>query len=148
MFSKAQLLLPFLLGLASADSSCSVSDAIAIAKLQTAQFPNNLGLGSSCACTILEALFSTKVLFPGSSEYTAEATHFYDLREDLSPKCIFVPETVNDVAKGVVVLDVCQSQFAIRGGGHMPVSCPRCLGKRTDLELLRLLVLQIPMEAS
>jgi len=63
----------------------------------------------------------TKVIFPGSAAYQAEATNYYDLREDLSPKCIFVPANANDVAKGVVVLEVCKSEFAIRGAGHMPV---------------------------
>jgi hypothetical protein len=72
----------------------------------------------------LTGLFWGKVFYPGSSSYVYEAkTHYYDLREDLAPKCVFVPQTANDVAKGVVVLNVCQSQFAVRGGGHMPVCC-------------------------
>jgi hypothetical protein len=75
-----------------------LNNAIAIAKPQTKQFTNKLG--PSCACTIPAALFSTKVLFPGSTTHTAEAAHLYDLREGLSPKGIFVPGTANDAAKG------------------------------------------------
>jgi hypothetical protein len=85
---------------------------------------NDLELGPDCGCTVLRGIFSefpSKLLFPGKSNYTSEATHYYDLRSDLSPKCIFVPTCANDVAKAVVVLNACQATFAVRGGGHMPV---------------------------
>ncbi|RFU31559.1 hypothetical protein B7463_g4772, partial [Scytalidium lignicola] len=78
--------------------------------------------GSTCACDLLSLVLGKQsVLFPGSTNYTTQATHYYTTRVDLSPKCVFVPNSVNDVAIGVVILDVCQSNFAIRGAGHMPV---------------------------
>jgi len=124
LFSKSLGLLS-LLSFARANTSVSDADRIAITALQATNFGTNLG--STCACTILNSLFRGKVLFPGSAAYTAEATHYWDLRADLSPKCVFVPATARDVAKGVVALDVCKSQFAIRAGGHMPVGSPASL---------------------
>lgn len=98
------------------------SDANLITALKSQNFSTTLG--STCACTILNTIFPghAKVLFPNSTAYTTEATHYWDLRSDLSPSCVFVPASAGDVAKGVVILRTCQSQFAIRGGGHMPVS--------------------------
>ncbi|KAI9055916.1 hypothetical protein LZ554_000852 [Drepanopeziza brunnea f. sp. 'monogermtubi'] len=106
---------------ASADEveSCSASDREAITALGARTFGTSAG--SSCGCHILNTLFAGKVLFPGSSAYKAEATHYWDLRANQAPKCVFVPTTVQDVAKGVFTLEVCQSQFAVRGAGHMPV---------------------------
>jgi len=118
LFSKIVAVL-LSLGLARADDSVSDADRSLITNFWATNLSTSIG--STCACTILSSLFQGKVLSPGSPAYTSEATHFWDLRENLSPKCIFVPATANDVAKGVVILDVCQSQFAVRGGGHMPV---------------------------
>lgn len=104
------------------DASCSDDDASSITELISQIFRNSLG--STCACGILEFILPGQVFLPGATNYTVENTHYWDLREDLSPKCVFVPETAHDVAKGVLVLKSCKSQFAIRGGGHMPVSSP------------------------
>ena len=123
-FSKTLSLLFVLVDLAIAGSSISAVDRAALTTFQATNFGTKLG--STCACTTLKAFFPGKVLSPGSSAYTGEATFYYDLRVDLSPKCIFVPVTANDVAQGVVVLEACQSQFAIRGRGHMPVSISPC----------------------
>lgn len=77
---------------------------------------------TTCACGILEQVVgSNSILFPGSANYTTQNTHYYTTRADLAPACIYVPATVADVAIGVVALDVCQTQFAVRGAGHMVV---------------------------
>jgi hypothetical protein len=78
--------------------------------------------GLECACQLLTDIFPTKVLTTNSSAYEAQATDYWDRRSDLAPGCIFVPDSPNEVAVGVVIFKVCQSQFAVRGGGHMPVS--------------------------
>lgn len=122
LFSKSTLVaLLSAISLARADDSVTDSDISVITDFKQQNFGTTIG--SSCACTILTGLFWGKVFFPGSSNYTYESkTHFYDLREDLAPKCVFVPKTANDIAKAVVVFEVCQSQFAVRGGGHHPVA--------------------------
>ena len=101
--------------------SCSDDEASSINELVSQKFKYSLGL--TCACEILDFLLPGQVFLPGAINYTIENTHYWDLREDLSPKCVFVPETTHDVAKGVLILKSCQSQFAVRGGGHMPVGC-------------------------
>ena len=103
------------------DLSCSDDEAYSINELISQKF--KYSLGPTCACRILDFLLPGQVYLPGAINYTIENTHYWDLREDLSPKCVFVPETTHDVAKGVLILKSCQSQFAVRGGGHMPVGC-------------------------
>ena len=107
-------------GAAIADDSVTDAEISSINSVKSVSFGTTVG--STCACGMLNTLFRGKVHFPGSSNYTAEATHYWDLKESLSPKCVFVPANSHDVAKGVVTLNVCKSQFAVRGGGHMPVS--------------------------
>lgn len=100
--------------------SCSAEEALSIkSSVQT-----NWGakLGSTCACETLNLLFPGKIARPGSDTYNNETTHYWDRKEALSPKCVFIPGSPHDVAKGVVVLKTCKSQFAVRGAGHMPVS--------------------------
>ncbi|KAL2063148.1 hypothetical protein VTL71DRAFT_6220 [Oculimacula yallundae] len=62
-----------------------------------------------------------KVHYPGSAAYRSESTHYWDSRASKSPKCVFVPIHVDEVAQAVVALNLCKSQFAVRGAGHMPV---------------------------
>jgi hypothetical protein len=120
LFSRSSLLASLAVcPLVHANQSVTAADVASITSLKKGTFGTTMG--STCACNILSFLFRENVLHPGSAEYTTQATAYFDLREDLSPKCVFVPTSENDLAKGVVTLDICQSQFAIRGGGHMPV---------------------------
>lgn len=91
-----------------------------IKDLVSTRFGNSTG--SACACGVLDIVLPGKVIHPGTTDYTNETTHYYDKREDLAPKCVFVPGRAGDVALGVVALKLCKSPFAVRGGGHMPVS--------------------------
>lgn len=79
-------------------------------------------VGSTCACGVLQKTYNDKVYLPGTAEYTDESSHYWDARATLAPKCVFTPSTVIEVAGGVLALNLCKSQFAIRSGGHMPVS--------------------------
>lgn len=115
-----------LIGLASSvsaatNTSISAADTLAIKHSYINTLSPAQKLGTVCACALLRTFFSSKTFFSGTAVYTTEATHFWDLRADLSPGCIFVPATANDVAKGVVIFSMCQAQFAVRAGGHMPV---------------------------
>lgn len=77
---------------------------------------------ASCACTQLAALHSSELLLPNTTNYTAEATDYWDLRSNLSPSCIFLPTSAEEVSSAVKILVSCNAQFAVRGGGHMNVS--------------------------
>lgn len=76
---------------------------------------------ASCACTKLSTLYPTELLYPNATDYTAEASAYWDLRATLSPACIFLPSTAEEVASAVTELVACDAQFAVRGGGHMNV---------------------------
>lgn len=78
--------------------------------------------GASCACTQLAALQSKELLLPNSTNYKAEATDYWDLRSNLSPGCIFLPSSAEEVSSAVKILVSCNAQFAVRAGGHMNVS--------------------------
>ncbi|KAJ5204914.1 uncharacterized protein N7498_005793 [Penicillium cinerascens] len=79
----------------------------------------NLSRGAACACQRLSHT-SGGVIRPNSANYTAQAADAYwDVRADLSPACIFLPATANDVAHALEVFGSCDAQFAVRGGGHM-----------------------------
>ena len=97
------------------DASCTTpisSQNISIADLNS---------GASCACTHLTSKYGSLVIAPNSTQYTAEATDFWDVRSDLLPLCIFMPAKADQVAEAVSIFVSCGAQFAIRGGGHMNV---------------------------
>ncbi|KAJ8122831.1 hypothetical protein ONZ43_g1072 [Nemania bipapillata] len=79
----------------------------------------SLEAGASCACTKLAAQYGDLVVLPDSSNYTAESTEYWDVRSDLQPGCIFLPNETTQVSSAVSILQSCGTQFAIRGGGHM-----------------------------
>ena len=82
----------------------------------------DLSTGASCACTQLASNYGSLVLTSNSTDYTAEATDYWDIRADLLPGCIFMPTEADQVADAVSIFTSCGAQFAIRGGGHMNVN--------------------------
>lgn len=102
------------------DSSFTDDEIASISSTKTVTFGNTVG--SICGCTLLSIFAFGKVHFPGSSKFTDESTtKFWSESTWDTPRCVFVPTTAKDVAKGVTVMNLCQAEFAIRGGGHMPV---------------------------
>ena len=81
----------------------------------------DLTTGANCACTQLASNYGSLVLISNSTNYTAEATDYWDIRADLLPGCIFIPSDADQVADAVSTFTSCGTQFAIRGGGHMNV---------------------------
>jgi len=89
-------------------SACTISDA-------------------AVGCTSLQNAFPSKTFFPGHEVYDFEKTNFWSNHEILSPKCVFRPETAQDVAAAVITLREDCTQFAVRGGGHMGIKvCHPC----------------------
>lgn len=118
MFLQSALLV----GLASfsfvlGDTSFPPAELARIKSLQT----SNPAIGSECGCDILSSLFNNQLYEPGSEIYDAESMHYWNARGTLLPRCFFVPTDASEVAQAVVTLGLCKSQFAVRGGGHMPV---------------------------
>ncbi|KAJ5995236.1 hypothetical protein N7481_002213 [Penicillium waksmanii] len=95
-----------LLGLATASSN-SLTDVVTPQK------------GASCACKRLSRAFDG-VIFPNNASYTTQAADkFWDIRADLSPACVFLPASADEVSKAMSLFNSCNAQFAVRGGGHM-----------------------------
>lgn len=78
--------------------------------------------GAACACSKLSRAYSG-IISPNGANYTAQAADAYwDVRADLSPACIFLPSTADEISKALEIFQTCDAQFAVRGGGHMNVS--------------------------
>jgi len=94
--------------------------AIAAASAQNLTIANLVN-GASCACTQLASKYGISLLTSNSTNYTAEADDYWDIRAVLAPECIFMPTDANQVAEAVNTFTSCGAQFAVRGGGHMNV---------------------------
>ncbi|KAB8305188.1 hypothetical protein EYC80_004478 [Monilinia laxa] len=74
---------------------------------------------SACACSQLSTSYSENLFFPNNANYTHYNLEAWDKRTNADPACIFRPVTADQVAAGVGIINTCDAQFAIRGGGHM-----------------------------
>lgn len=74
---------------------------------------------TNAGCTALQAEFSTKLALPTDAAYTEANEAYFDQRSVLSPGCIFLPKTAEDVAGAVKILKKTGTQFAVKSGGHM-----------------------------
>ena len=105
-------------------SKLSLAGSLLAAAIASAQNITvaDLSTGASCACSQLASNYGSLVLTSNSTDYTAEATDYWDVRANLLPGCIFMPIDAGQVADAVSIFASCGTQFAIRGGGHMNVS--------------------------
>lgn len=126
--SSGKMHLPTLAGLsitslAYASSSRAIPSSTVTGSLVTSSGTLQIPKGVSCACSKLSQSFPANVILPGSSNYTTQTVdNYWDIRADLTPACVFVPDTAAQVSHALKVVNVCGSQFAVRGGGHMNVS--------------------------
>lgn len=78
--------------------------------------------GAACACSKLSQIYS-EIINPSGANYTAQAADAYwDIRANLSPACIFLPSSADEISNALEIFQACDAQFAVRGGGHMNVS--------------------------
>jgi hypothetical protein len=106
-------------GLASASWN---SSAIVSSSISTPTGTLVVTNSEQCACTALLQTFGDSVILPGQANYTYQTVdYFWDIRADLSPACVFVPQTAGAVAAALKIFNSCNAQFAVRGGGHMNV---------------------------
>ncbi|KAJ5731880.1 hypothetical protein N7493_003361 [Penicillium malachiteum] len=101
-------------------SSASASAVSAGAFISTPTGTLKVTKAERCACKALVEKFQKEVIFPGEANYTEQTVDSYwDVRADLTPACVFVPETADAVAGAMKIINSCDAQFAVRGGGHM-----------------------------
>ncbi|RSL53644.1 hypothetical protein CEP53_007703 [Fusarium sp. AF-6] len=58
---------------------------------------------------------------PDEAKYTELNQDYFSATSWLGPACVIAPKTASDVSDAVKALVKGQIQFAIRGGGHMPI---------------------------
>ncbi|KAF2796778.1 FAD-binding domain-containing protein [Melanomma pulvis-pyrius CBS 109.77] len=73
-------------------------------------------------CQQLQKKFSAQILTPGSSNYTDEVDAYWSLAAWLEPPCVFTPANTQELADGVKILVKTNTTFAVRSGGHAPVT--------------------------
>lgn len=117
---KPQYLVVFCLGgLASASLN---SSGVVSSSISTPTGTLVVTDSEQCACKALLQSFGDSVILPGQANYTNHTLdYFWDVRADLSPACVFVPQTANAIAGALKIFNSCNAQFAVRGGGHMNV---------------------------
>lgn len=72
-------------------------------------------------CQTLKNAQSDSVFAKDSVVYAYESENFWSNTEILSPECVFRPQSGKQLSSGLQELVKSQSQFAVRGGGHMGI---------------------------
>jgi len=104
-------------------SDDDLSDSEITQMTNTKQAVFGATVSSWCGCTLLSMLAFGEVFWPGSNTYQLESTtKYWSTTTWNQPQCVFVPQTAKSVGKGIWAARLCGTDFAIRGGGHMPVS--------------------------
>ncbi|KAF4550090.1 FAD-binding domain-containing protein 19 [Elsinoe fawcettii] len=75
--------------------------------------------GPLCACSQLQALDASNYLAQDAPDFEKENLRIWDKRGNAVPACIYLPTTAENAAAAVGILNTCNAQFAVRGGGHM-----------------------------
>ncbi|KAL4930754.1 FAD-binding oxidoreductase [Aspergillus undulatus] len=101
-------------------ASLSPSSSASASAIPVSSFDVELAAPEKCACAKLTYSFGSSMIYPGQTNYTYQTVDSYwDKRAALSPACVFVPESADEVASAVKILGACDAPFAVRGGGHM-----------------------------
>ncbi|KAI1456430.1 putative FAD-binding oxidoreductase [Annulohypoxylon moriforme] len=86
-------------------------------------FSLNAAIGPDVtACQTLSSIFDNITIFPTDPKYNVLATENWSQTAWGSPTCIFQPTTVGELQTALPILVESNSSFAVRSGGHMPVS--------------------------
>ncbi|MCJ1240213.1 hypothetical protein MMC14_008213 [Varicellaria rhodocarpa] len=75
-------------------------------------------------CGQLAESLGSKLSYPGNSSYVATQDSYWSLQEaNLSPACILVPESPQDVSEAVSIISGIENcRFAIKGRSHAPAA--------------------------
>ncbi|RYP13295.1 hypothetical protein DL765_006969 [Monosporascus sp. GIB2] len=85
--------------------------------------PNQSLLPAASACVRLSQAFTNNSTFPPQNDlYTDLIQASWSRTTWLEPACIFVPRSVDDLQTSISILAEENAKFAIRSGGHMPVT--------------------------
>ncbi|KAL4966563.1 FAD-binding oxidoreductase [Aspergillus stella-maris] len=86
---------------------------------------------------------STGVLLPDKADYLDTASENWSQTSQLSPLCILEPETSDHVAQALKLLTEADLPFAVRGGGHMPVTGAANIDRGVLISLERMQTMEL-----
>jgi hypothetical protein len=76
---------------------------------------------SSNGCDALSKSVPNTIFYRGDDVYKYENTQFWSNNELMDPECVFRPSSADEVAQAVQIMQDTNTQFAVRGGGHMAI---------------------------
>lgn len=77
---------------------------------------------NSNGCDALSEHVPNTIYYRGDDVYNYESTQFWSNNELMDPECVFRPTTADEVAQAVQIMQDTNTQFAVRGGGHMAIT--------------------------
>ncbi|KAK2755483.1 hypothetical protein FQN54_006420 [Arachnomyces sp. PD_36] len=107
---------------ASSRLLCTIAGLLAISPVVQADEVQSAGYdGGVAACAELSSTFPDLLFLPETSTYTSQAALPWSETCLLSPVCVFVPRTAQDIADALPIIQEARSPFAVISAGHMPV---------------------------
>lgn len=76
------------------------------------------GIGTSAICAKIKSILPGRIFYANDPAYNASQTYFTAQEREMTPSCIFRPETAEDVSAFVKLAAFYGTKFAIRSGGH------------------------------
>ena len=98
-----------------------LSSLLAPIVLSTAVAASVKGQRSSSGCDALSQNVPNTIFYRGDDVYEYESKQFWSNNEIMDPECVFRPSSADEVAQAVQIMQDTDTQFAVRGGGHMAI---------------------------
>jgi hypothetical protein len=76
---------------------------------------------TTTCCQSLKSKIPGQVFLSNEAQYTTLNTQRWSNTSILAPSCVFQPQTIQDVSKGVKLLSSKSCAFSIKSGGHNPL---------------------------
>ncbi|CBF86739.1 hypothetical protein AN2387.2 [Aspergillus nidulans FGSC A4] len=89
---------------------------LSLAGLSLATNPNG-----TYGCAALKKDIPNSLFERNSTVYNDESNNFWSNTEIMSPECVFRPESATELGTAIKLLKRTNTQFAVRGGGHMGI---------------------------
>lgn len=76
---------------------------------------------SSNGCDALNEHVPNTIFYRSDDVYKYESQQFWSNNEIMDPECVFRPSSADEVAQAVQIMQDTNTEFAVRGGGHMAI---------------------------
>ncbi|KAI1858095.1 uncharacterized protein JN550_012851 [Neoarthrinium moseri] len=102
---------------------------------------------SAQAACLVRAGLKTCVFLPGDLEYQTSIGSYFSNTAKLAPACVFIPESTEQISRAVKALVAAKEKFAIRSGGHAPLSAANNIQNGVAIDLSQLNSIQYDAES-